>query len=339
MPKYCPICGARISDKVNFCMECGAEIREFLVDKNTVPAAGFTTNTLSTQGSAIDRRPRQSRLILYIVGIIVILVPLLAIGAAYYISSHELPPQIRSVLHMDPAQGGGSTEQMGGVTCQTEVTTAPTTLPPTPTPIPTTPETEREYMTRTNGRYLGDIFVIDRNDVTGYKDLKVNVTVYRFRFYDSFNESGSTSLGTSTYITRLPDPGNKFLFVFVRMEVPSSDQTNDPRMWGFGSSLFAVQYKGAVIPQYSKHVKCEPILEMESVGTQDNTVRVLDYGFSRSVSIGGGYGCQSDSYLHFGKSNAWDGYIIYQVPKEASNTDLRVVSSLGGFGNPWWYLY
>jgi hypothetical protein len=40
-----------------------------------------------------------------------------------------------------------------------------------------------------------------------------------------------------------------------------------------------------------------------------------------------------------GASNAWDGYIIYQVPKTASEKDLLVSASFDSFGSAWWYLH
>ncbi|MGA2122163.1 MAG: zinc ribbon domain-containing protein [Methanoregula sp.] len=347
MPKFCPNCGERISDKVKFCPECGAEIKLFSVDKNeksTVdeksiadekPAvdenstlyenstADANKNDINIEDKTIERKHRPSRVALYGAGIIVILILLLAIGAVFYTSSHGIPSNIQSIFNLNPAQTGVSAQQMVSASCETAVTPIPSVIvnvtqpPVTPTVIPTTPETKEEYMHRTGGMYLGQGFIINRQNVSGYKDLKVNVSVYRYRFFDGFNESGDAASGTTVYIPRVPDPGEKFLFVFVRMEMPGTDETNDPRMWGFSSSLFAIQYNGSLISEYSKHVKCEPIKEMENTWTQNGDISISDYGYTRVESIAhptSGNGCSYNSYLRFGKSNAWDGYIIYQVP-------------------------
>ncbi len=378
MPKFCPNCGERISNKVKFCPECGAEIRSFFVDKNEKSNANETTKTdensslyenstadessslnenltedvdkndRKTENKTIERNYRLSRVALYGGGIILILILLSAAGAFFYISSHGIPSNIQSMLDTNPEMTGVSAQQMANVICQTAVTPVPSVIanvsppPVTPTTIPTTPETKDEYMHRTGGKYLGQSFSIDRQDVSGYKDLKVNVSVYQYRFLDAFNESGDASSGTDVYIPHIPDPGKKFLFIFVRMEMPGTDENNDARMWGFDSSLFSLQYNGSLISEDSNHVKCEPIKEMENTWTQNGDIRVSDYGYTRVASITNptnGYDCEDNSYLRFGKSNAWDGYIIYQVPKTASDKNLIVSASFGGFGSAWWYLY
>jgi zinc-ribbon domain len=402
MAKFCPNCGERISHKVKFCHECGAEIKLFSVDtderltayeqseadtgstieepsmvKESAEAdgeeafdenfslyedpavggdsavagnvmAGTAKNDARTGAAATGRKHRLSRVALFGAGIIAILLMVSATGAVLFMYSQGVPFTMQSLLLLSPVHTGISAPGNTDATCQTginltrSVIANATPVPVTPTPIPTTAETREEYMARTGGKYLGQSFIIDRQNVSGYKDLKVNVSVYRYRFFDAFNESGDASSGTTVYIRHLPDPGRKFLFVFVRMEMPGIDETNDPRMWGFGSSLFAVQYNGSLITEYANYSKCEPIKEMENTWTQNGDIRISDYGYTRIDSIAhptNGDCCSDNAYLRFGRSNAWDGYIIYQVPRDASDKNLIVSASFSGFGNGWWYLY
>jgi hypothetical protein len=203
-------------------------------------------------------------------------------------------------------------------------------------------ETHEEWMYRNNGRSLGQPFQIERDNVSGSKSLKVNVKVYRSKFLSNFYESGADSWGTHYWWPHIPmNSDYKFLFVFVRMEMEGSTPDHDPGMWGFDSKHFVVQYQGQIIGEDTDHLKCIAIREMEYVYPLNKAVKVSDYGMTRINNVkspANGATCGETGYLRMGESNAWDGYIIYQVPKEATESDLVVSGDFGGFGSAWWEL-
>jgi hypothetical protein len=113
-------------------------------------------------------------------------------------------------------------------------------------------------------------------------------------------------------------------------------------MWGFDSSHFDVQYQGSLISEDTDHTKCKVIQEMENTYPLTGNDRISDYGFLTQNDIQNlisGTDCGALGFLWMGASNAWDGYIIYQVPKTASEKDLLISASFDSFGSAWWYLH
>jgi hypothetical protein len=209
--------------------------------------------------------------------------------------------------------------------------------------VPQYTESESDWMFRNGGRYLGEGFLINRVNVSGQKDLVVNVSVYNYIFLDNFLESGADKWGTSFYWPIVPYPGNKFLFVFVRSEMEGSSEKNDPRMWGFDTNHFAIDYQGSIIQEdQSRRVKCTPIKELENTWNLNGDYRVSDFGKLRQEPMQNptsGIDCGDLGFLRMGKSNAWDGFIIYQVPTDATEIDIRVLGAFNAFGDAWWYLH
>ena len=114
------------------------------------------------------------------------------------------------------------------------------------------------------------------------------------------------------------------------------------RMWGFDTTHFAVQYHGYLIPEDTGHEKCKVIQEMQDIFTENNEVRISDYGKLTQNNLENptsGTDCGDLGFLRMGSSNAWDGYLIYQVPKGATEKDLIVTGSFNAFGDAWWYLH
>jgi hypothetical protein len=203
-------------------------------------------------------------------------------------------------------------------------------------------ESTSDWMFRTSGFYLGQGYLINRGNVSGFKDLRVNITVYGYKFLSNFYESSADRWGTNSWWPHVPDTGNKFVFVFVRSEMEGNSVNNDPRMWGFDSSHFSLQYKDHLVSEFADHSKCVAIREMENVFTFNDDSRISDYGMLRIENLQhpvNGISCEALGFLRMGKSNAWDGYLIYQVPKDATDRDMKMLGAFNGFGDAWWYLY
>ena len=229
------------------------------------------------------------------------------------------------------------------IATETPVIIANTSQPQVHTEIVSTKqETESDRVHRLGGLYLTEEYPISRSNVSGLKNLNADVSVYAYRFLDAYNESAADTWGTDFYWLRTPDPGQKFLFVFVKFEMLGTSGYNDPRMWGFDSHHFAVQYRGRIIQEDSGVTKCVLIKEMENTFTSNDEARIIDYGKLRVEDMQtptNGISCDDLGFLRMGKSNAWDGYIIYQVPADATEKDLVVLGAFNGFGDAWWYLY
>jgi len=112
------------------------------------------------------------------------------------------------------------------------------------------------------------------------------------------------------YYTQVPGTGNKYLFVFVNVY-----NNGTLRVWPPTSGLIRVYYDGRWystdpnhrLPGNTKNIKDNPIeiKEVQYFSKLHGSEYVEDYGFSHGDPLG---------FLYPGKSNAFDGYLIYEVP-------------------------
>lgn len=204
---------------------------------------------------------------------------------------------------------------------------------------PSAQEIENDQMYRTGGKYLGDSWKIERKNVSGYKNLALDVSVYRYKFLKTYYESAEADWGTFRYWPHTAPAGQKFLFVFVRSEMEGENQNGDPRIWGFDQTHFAAQYGQTMASKDTNRNFCVPIKEMQDIYTFNDDLRVNDYGKDRVYDSSNGWTCQDPGWLRMGKSNEWDGYIIFIVPERTIESEIKILGGFNNFGSAWWYLH
>ena len=145
------------------------------------------------------------------------------------------------------------------------------------------------------------------------------------------------------YVEQYPvNPDNKFLFVFVYafMDNIAGDDT---RMWAFNRSFFAV-YDGKETYRHTEYPYQIRYKELENTYTFDHSVGVQAFKSMRMYSRGSEYGDTAGEYndelyyLRGGKSNAIDGYLIYEIPKNTNPEDILVLGKFYAFGSSQWRL-
>ena len=200
-------------------------------------------------------------------------------------------------------------------------------------------DTEQEWMYRTHGRYLGDTITEKRYNISGQKDLTLTFSVYDYQMMTYYQESGADSWGTHHWWMHKAPQGQKFLFVFLREEMEGTDQSHDPRIWGFGPSSVRVTVNNQFVSQDPGHYPCVAIKQMENRGTFNDESRVSDFGKLRLQSLSNGKEeCQDLGVLRMGRSNQWDGYLIYLVPSSTTPDQVKVLWNFAAFGDAWWTL-
>jgi hypothetical protein len=218
------------------------------------------------------------------------------------------------------------------------IPTANITPIPTPSPIPTIfyIEGQDEYMFRTGGHWLGDWVRYKRDNVEGYKDIDMRATVYRALFLPNY---WYWSVSWGQYMPQGPAPGMKYLVVFARVYLEGTTQENDPRMWGPGQDHFAVQIGNDIYaPENATHVIGNRIRELEEQWDLDGVNRIYDYGYYRYYDRNGQEKAGELGYIRMGKSNAWDGFLLFEVPMDTGMYQIKVLERIDGIGNVWWYL-
>jgi hypothetical protein len=222
-----------------------------------------------------------------IAGIIILL--LIAAAAVFFVVLPKLSGG-SSTVSVPPVSGTGvpgspAVTLIPAATVPIATTTAPT---PVPDPFP-------------NALLLRDGFPFSSGSTAS------EGTVYRVWVNDTYHWHNDKD---NNYYTQVPQPGNKFLFVFV-----SVFNKGDTRVWPPTSGNIRVHYDGAVystdpshvLPAISSDEEARPIevKEVQYFSKLFGSEYAEDYGFS--------HGTQT-AYLYPGKSNAIDGYLIYQVP-------------------------
>jgi len=213
------------------------------------------------------------------------------------------------------------------------------TITTIPTPEPTNPpavyiEPYEMWKYRTGGYNMSQWFSWRRDDVSGLKDMLVHVTIYRAKFLPNYRY---WSVSWGRYYWQAAPKGSKYLAIFPCMYMDGKDQTYDPRMFGMGQDHFYLQYKDQVIQPDTDYRPPNRIKEFEEYWDLSGTVRTGPYGYYRD-NRGGNETAQDLGYLRMGRSNAWDGYILYRVPVDARMEDLKVLGRFDGFGYAWWEL-
>lgn len=220
----------------------------------------------------------------------------------------------------------------------TEIPTPNITIKPTPTisqPVVYFPKEElRDPTERKVGEYWGWV----RHNVSGEKDMKVKVGIYKYRLLESYQW---WNVYMARYYTQMPAPGKKYLLIFPYMELIGDDPSEDPRYFVDTDpwSRFFIDYKQTLIAADTDYQRQNRIKELEETFTLNDDDRVKPWGYIwLDGGIGKGIYAESPEWLRMGRSNAWDGYILYQVPKDAQPKDLKVVSNWGKFGSVYWVL-
>lgn len=188
-------------------------------------------------------------------------------------------------------------------------------------------------------RKLGRIFTWDRRNVEGKKDLSGYVKVYDYRTFDSVHIFLPTDYN---YYEVKPADDKKYLFIFVKIWLDDIGSNVD-KLWLPNESHYIADVSGiAYSPiQWEKQLR---IRELEEIWNDNNDFRIGYYGvfntYSRDLkrkSTAGEY-AEDLYYVYSGESNAIDGYIIYEIPKDSKDENIIILSNIHAFGNPSWKL-
>jgi hypothetical protein len=196
-------------------------------------------------------------------------------------------------------------------------------------------EGQDAYMFRTGGHWLEDWVEYKRDNVEGLKDIDLRATVYRALFLPNYR---FWSVSWGEYQWQTPNPGMKYLVVFAHIYMAGDTEEKDPRMWGPGPDHFLVQIGNQTYLQDSNHVTGYRIKELEEQFDLNNVNRIYDYGYLRYYDSAGYEQSMPLGYIRMGISNAWDGFLMFEIPKETQMKDIKIYEAIDGLGTVWWRL-
>jgi hypothetical protein len=207
-------------------------------------------------------------------------------------------------------------------------TTAPTDIPtpvPTPSPIPTLDWTQ--CGAKDNCYRLKDWAMWYRRDANNFgEDLRSWFTVYDYKVMKSYHYH-SVSWARSFKETALP--GWNYLFIFVNLY----SDGDDARQYIFPKYLFNIQVRDQL---YSPEDEFDPTLRITELDDMYDYAHVqtpVPYPYKIIQEKGTGIiRAEEQQILYSGRSNAVDGYIVYQIPESANLTEIKVAASLRDLG-------
>ena len=218
--------------------------------------------------------------------------------------------------------------------------TIPATLSPTnvPASISGSAINSSEY---TPGlRTPGQWFSWRQENASGTRATQCHFTVYDRKFIDG--PYHAWIIMEQAYRLQYPPSGMKWLVVWANRWCEDGSQDS----WSVPPTDIVVSYQG-------QQFLPSPILYERTSSGPETAARVCETQSHSTLSAieeyrkGGAtltldpYGFQ-DGYslekVQAGRSNAWDGWIIYAVPAETDLSELRVTGDFGANGSVSWYL-
>ena len=232
-----------------------------------------------------------------------------------------------------------------------EIMKTPTPTPtPSPTPTPTktpTPKPTPSSMPTLAAHYVDPFmpgerwenqwFKWNRIDVQGYKDLQIGIVAYRHSFIDKYTWWNAA---TGNYQEEKPAAGNRYFVVWVHEEMLGENQTYDPSMWIFDERSFKLQVKSSLYDVVTSHNPVNRIKEFDQKYDYYNTFTAPPFGwdirYSGNSPETAGFVAERRGWLRWGKGNAVDGYLLFEIPKDSMEEQIALIGSFSRFGSAYW---
>lgn len=182
-------------------------------------------------------------------------------------------------------------------------------------------------------------FSFIRPDVSGRKDLVTHVVIYDYKVFNSYTWFNPSDY---KYYKQYPTEGYKFVFVFINIYMDNI-MGDDPRMWCPDERHYGLQANDILyMPiEFEKQLR---IKELEETYNYNDDSRVGYYATFKYTSSNlehaktAGETYNNLTYLRGGKSNAIDGYLVYEVPINTKDEDLILSGNFYTFGDAAWKL-
>lgn len=205
------------------------------------------------------------------------------------------------------------------------------TATPVPTPTPniiievleTTPEptptlSEAQILAASGGLHKGEWLSWQCENTSGLKDLEVHTTVYDYRMFGFIHW---WSILWGQYFIEGPGEGKKFLFVFIH----TYSEDESPTTWGVQPEQYYIEANGVIYNQTTRIPPEIRIKELDEVWNMDHVENIKPYGYLRTYDNQWREIAEPLGFLKAGKSNAWDGYVVFTIPEETTIDDIKII--------------
>jgi hypothetical protein len=182
-------------------------------------------------------------------------------------------------------------------------------------------------------------FTFYRENVSGYQSMKITSEVYDYKIFPSFHWFNDADY--TYYETIPPNPNDEFLFVFFNMYADDISG-NYAGLYLPLDSMFSLRAGNNMYQadtSFPQHLRIE---ELENSYTLDDATRIKPFGYtvqySKDIQYAqtAGMMAYQNNYLQSGKSNAFDGYVLFEIPKGTNPQDIYFAMRFGNIGNANW---
>ena len=281
--KFCIVCGAALSEGIKFCENCGTPVDPVTPAPAQQPPAPFVQEPVTPAAVSPPPPGRSGRITVKIIaGIVIVLV--IAAVAVFAV----LPKMSSGSSGIFP--GPVSTTVPTTTPATVAVTAAPTTVIPAPAPDP-----------------FPIALLLKDGFPFGEGKIASEGTVYRIWQNETYSWHNDMD---NKYYLQKPKPGNKYLFVFINVF-----NKGDIRVWPPTSGNIVVHYNGQIYSADPTHYLPDKTEDRKATAIEVKEVQyfsklfgseyVEDFGYSHGMEL---------AYLYPGKSNAIDGYLVFEVP-------------------------
>ena len=197
------------------------------------------------------------------------------------------------------------------------------------------------------------------NNVNKNSTFKFSINVYDYAIFNTlhfFDIEYTDSPSGKGYVTQYPyDENNVFLILFVSIYSDEVISKNTQSIWLPNQTYFKVWYNNTIFNPQTEYPQQLRIRELERTVNSNGDSYIQAFGQnvykSKKITIDSsndesndntdivGYKSIKQYYIPSGLSNIEDGYIIYEIPRNANINDIMVNFGYGSFGYSSWKLY
>lgn len=189
-----------------------------------------------------------------------------------------------------------------------------------------------------NSLDIGKFFNWKQDNVSGYQTMNISSTMYGYTEFSNFTYY-DYNWGKS-FDEFAPD-GKEYFMVYIYTLMDDVNGGDDSRMWlphqnQYGLLINDVMYYPIVFDYEHNQIN-----KMDEVYNYQHVERIKPYGYEYVIAPDNEtkvntYQMMEKDWLIGGKSNAEDGYIIFQIPKDYNKKLLRLHANFFSFGSATW---
>jgi hypothetical protein len=138
------------------------------------------------------------------------------------------------------------------------------------------------------------------------------------------------------FLVKPEDTDNQFLFFYVNEYVGETSV----RQYGFDCLNFYANFDGRIYRPEPVEYPERRITEFDEIQNYGRTESIKPFAYKIIQDLDtGSYRADKMEFVYSGRSNAWDGYCMVEIPHDATAETTKIYGSFANLGGiAWWKL-